>query len=239
MDQLRKGLKKRPQLGLLINEAEQLDLFIKENLHSKNVLTKASPNDKQRLTQGEQMYYNPANIDGYNNWFDNSKGIVEQFNKNIFTLESQRSSYKKLNISLTNTGGTKANDIKVILTFPEELIIYNDSDNIHLEKINFPSNIHKPPHVKAQDDFERNYGSPRYRDKHIPNNINYELTVKKQNLEIDLSNLLHKQSVDIGKYYPIGIMAKSTGNFVIHVQIICEEYEDYNEYDFPVHVSHN
>ncbi|MBS1520045.1 MAG: DUF4062 domain-containing protein [Bacteroidetes bacterium] len=235
---------KKPAFQIFFNDKD----IIVEKLISNSTLIQGSKYyiQKLRIVPRELANYTSQdNLQRYNSSIDRNSEAVTEYNQRILYFE--RLSHNKITyrIRLKNIGNIKANNIVAEFEFPDEIIITNDdnfSDVIDFKRpLNvIPNPIHEAEMAKQRHlDSQNNYIFLGGGYQPAPINAktlglvkdNYTITNDKQ-LRLKFDHILHTQSESISStFYVIPLIS---GNYAIKAKVICEEFEEPEEYEIPV-----
>ncbi len=152
-------------------------------------------------------------------------------------------------VNITNVGNSKANDINVVIEFPDFI---STMEKNKFDELESPNNILPPcPIKKAQKEYEEelSYDSrfcipainPSFTpniispfDKMIPVNINQRVKAKGHTVKIYLRSLMHTCNKEIRNKFAVIPLTAGKGH--IQISVICEEYRKLSLFSFPIEV---
>ncbi|MGD6894304.1 DUF4062 domain-containing protein [Bacillus infantis] len=174
-----------------------------------------------------------------------TKETIDKYNSKFTAHKYIKLNAKKIDFKLINRGEKKANEINIFIEFPpKKFLVYSKSDFESLKPPIEPTMPYKPNSLKRLMGFMghqypnldttyssliNNFVDTSYSDS---SRISYSGNGK---LKIYEKSLLHRLEVDHKD--EIIIVPKETGEFLISVFIICEEYNTPEEFKFPCKVS--
>lgn len=189
------------------------------------------------------------------------KEEIEQYKNSMVLYNKIKDTGTDFSLSITNNGNSKANNVYIDITFPNDLLIMSEYD---IEDYERPKELHLPenPIRKAKEKFKEKYAGsimgsfqksslftsfnlptlgtiPILSHKRLPllnskvSNLNS--WVENNELTIRIHSLMHTREVGLDEKYKI--IPLKPGSYKLKVGIICEEYEEKEEYLIPAIVS--
>lgn len=250
-----KDFARLPNFKLYANNEESLTLELKkfgnrllldyiqpipDNMYAVNLVTQtgSTPKEIKTPTHREKIFE-------YNSWIANNKEVVDQYNlKHERQLRIDKNSVEVI-FEIENIGLRKANDLFVEITFPNEILLFDELPD--KENIPRPENIPKHPYAHDLTNFgplsslslinplPKLKHSNIHSFKHTKNPTNFQ--VNYQSLAINIDTLLHTRKISISD--PIFLVPLLTGTFTVNVKFMCEELYAPIENTFVIIVSEN
>lgn len=238
---------RKPEIDVRINNEHSLILNFKE--YNENMIRaeyqQLSVEDipkeyKGRITQED--------IDKYNQSLP-KENILNEYIEEMVKYDAIKNNNLYVEIEIENIGSTKANDLRVNLEFPDELLIYKkkEIENLKIPKapdkgINpleklITSNFNLDGYSQIYKAFANPFHNDRFLDSiKVTSLISEDIYdyIEENKLYINRDGLMHKRQTIIDDKYCIVPLKK--GEYNIICKFICEEFEDEIEQIIPVSI---
>lgn len=257
---------KKPDISVKINGEDDLKLIFTEKENLKFILNNnqipfwcveyPQPIKDDLIPSHLKTYLDlPYEIDQYNKSLPSNKEI-DEYNWNREIYFRIKGTSEPVSISIENIGISKANEIYIDISFPNEIIVM---DKLNIKDLEHPENpIPNNPVDKAKDKFKKDqekrmstlsgfaidhdfyrpvFNSPLHSLQNSIANINVnreiqtDLDKEENKITVRIKSLLHTRKIKIDDYLVIPI---SIGSFEGRISIVCEEYSEQKEIIVPI-----
>lgn len=221
---------KKPDLKIRINGQEEITLE-KKKFELPSIPSKLSFSDVPDELRDSVREYE---INSYNSRIP-SKEILEKLEDEYRAYWEINENSNPIKVEVVNTGEAKANSVWLGVDFPKEIQIITKDE---FENNSLPSYLEpleeKNPIEKAREKLEKHFKGTNQSTNNnvIINTPTYD--IKDNSLRKSIRKIVHGMiSVHDGNYL---LIPKETGEFKARVTLMCEQFEDAKEYEFPIKV---
>ena len=221
---------------------------IDDNFNAYKILTVPEEIDVGVIDEHLKSYISKGEIENYNKLIK-CQAEVDEYNRESEISHKINNYSIPLVIEVGNKGSLKANNVFVDITFPDELLVYDD-----YKKFEEPNNpLPYSPLIKAQKKYEEDQKAKLVTDAsalrkhlglsiasatyghlsalsipkiHSPNRPGWT-RLNNNTLTIHVNDLLHTRHRRFDHEYRIAPL--KSGKYEIKISIICEEYSDRQE----------
>lgn len=226
---------------------------IDDNFNAYEILTIPDEIDFGDIEEHLKPYISEDEIEDYNKRIQ-CQAEVDEYNRKS-EIAHKISNYSiPLVIDVSNVGSLKANNVFIDITFPNELLVYDED-----EKFEEPNNpLPYSPILIAQNKYEEeqkaklatgtsellkslglagnlnayhDFSGLRGADIHIPKvpyvNKGWSTSLRENELTIRIADLLHTRRRTFDDEYRIAPL--KSGKYQIKISVICEEYDSCQE----------
>ena len=245
---------KKPRISLEFNDGDELRITNYQDYAVENEICELSLQDvPNHLTK----YITQQILDEYNRKLPKGEERIKYVNEKTKYLKTQNTGLD-FSVLIENSGKAKANDVNVDIFFPEELLIVDIKEinkAIVPQILDLPANpIKKAEKEHKKDLLAKSMGVSRtlmqvlcpqsnslnstflqgFDTSLLNPNKEFRHSIDDNEIYIRCTNLLHTKSRSIDNEYKIVPLKR--GVFKIRVSIICEEYDEADEYEVSIEV---
>ena len=219
---------------------------IDENFNTYEILTIPEEIDAGEIDKHLKPYISKGEIENYNKQIQ-CQAEIDEYNRECEIAHKIRNYSIPLVIKVSNKGSLKANNVFVDITFPDELLVYDEDKEFKEPNNPLPYN----PLIKAQTIYEEEQKPDIFASFNLLNNsididryghlsalkqqyirlpkINRSWSTKLNEniLTIQIDDLLHTRGEAFDGEYRIAPL--KSGKYQIKISVICEEYDDCQE----------
>ncbi|HHN5522900.1 TPA: DUF4062 domain-containing protein [Klebsiella aerogenes] len=244
INEMEKALQKdKPTLSLKINDIPVEDNEIVFLQHEPDDLADVKPQLTINDIPITKQFITQMDIDNYNKALPTSDA-VDLYNKKLRLYETVSNS--KIKLSINNEGYAKANNTSIRIYFPEDVKVLNTSDVDYLK----PKELSYPMSPLERSSLDRLMAlSSNYlfnKDIEIGSSIanNFAIMNHLREVSDELSRVGHneihgqvnfvRQATEESLDPEFYLLFKHRGSFRVKVEILCDEYREWQESHFTV-----
>ncbi|MGN7398062.1 DUF4062 domain-containing protein [Peribacillus frigoritolerans] len=251
LEKFRKLNTKVPYIEVNINEENLIKLHYQKYEDHSSYMPLPKKIDPSSIPGYLLSYINKEEVEDFNNtvWEDSEK--VVKYNSDLIFYKRLKETGLEFNLSISNIGEKKANNIYADIEFPPEIIVI-EGKKVDIKEPDKPT-LHKNPVDKAEKDHKRRmspmgvlvngssnvstvYGDVsgsmiNYKD------LNFRSDLKGNMITIYSKELLHTRTKTSNEGFIL--VPTKVGQYEVKVSIICEEYSSRDEYTIPLIVNEN
>ncbi|MFD0944673.1 hypothetical protein, partial [Savagea faecisuis] len=243
---------KEPDITVLINETKELELTFNPTIEIDR-LPLPSKVAKNYIPRHLAMYVTEKEIEAYNAQIPDTIKKIETYNKRLEEYMHTQIFGLEFNLSIRNEGNLKANDIHIVMEFPEELVLLEGSK----KNIKKPEEPSFPPHPLTKrirsgaldsisgllsNDAVVSFPNFPMNNRTLPDliispNTSFYTDLNENIITGHCDSLLHTRHRTFNTKYLL--VPTMVGTFDINVSIICEEYQEPDKFTIQLIVAEN
>ena len=225
-----------PLIEVRINKSTDINLLLLPRNFSK--YAKITP---QQILPEYEKFVTPEDIEYYNNEIDKKQAKIDKYIYSITYFENVKYNHTKIAVEVSNNGNSKATDIFIDISFPEQVVLFDLADyQSYIRRPEPPIDIENP--INRAQRLTRKPGEeynslefigsgldmlPLVNSKTSNVNRPFWINKEKNTLTIKLSKIMHTRSVIIADYIFIAPLKKGIYEYMINT--ICNEYASNKE----------
>lgn len=230
---------RKPEIDIRINDEHSLALNLEE-YNSNEIMVKYQSISIKDIPKGYEDSITQEAINKYNNSLPTEE-VLNKYIEDMAKYDAIKNYNLDVEIEIENIGNVKANDLRVNLEFPNELLIYKKKE---IEKLKSPEapakGVNPIEETIIKNSFVVDYSSA-FNNRIFSDLNQFDISSIKEDiydyiddnvLYINREDLMHKRQRTIDDKYCIVPLKK--GEYNIICRIICEEFEDEIEQVIPV-----
>lgn len=236
---------RKPEIDVRINDEHSLVLS-SEEYNSNEIIAKYQSISINDIPKGQEDKITQEEINEYNNSLP-TENVLNKYIEDMAKYDAIKNHNLDVEIEIENIGNVKANDLRVNLEFPNELLIYKKKEIEKLQPPEAPAKGVNPLEKLITANFNLNgysqiakaFENPFYNNRlfdsiNVTSLIGDDMydSIEDNKLHVNGQDLMHKRQMTIDEKYCIVPLKK--GEYNIICRFICEEFEDEIEQVIPV-----
>lgn len=236
---------RKPEIDVRINDEHSLVLN-SEEYNSNEIMAEYQQLSMKDIPKGYEDSITQEDINEYNKSLP-KEDVLNKYIEDMAKYDAIKNNNLDVEIEIENIGNVKANDLRVNLEFPNELLIYKKKDINKLKLPETPAKNENPiervlieksefsGYSNFVKTFANQFNNDSIMDRFGVASLIGEDThdyIEDNKLHINRDDLMHKRQRVINDKYCIIPLKK--GEYNIICTIICEEFEDEIEQVIPV-----
>ena len=236
---------RKPDIDVRINDEHSLVLSLKE-YNSNKIMAEYQQLSMKDIPKGNEDIITQEDINEYNKSLP-QEDVLNKYIEDMARYDAIKNNNLDIEIQIENIGNIKANDLRVNLEFPNEILIYKKKE---IEKIKLPEAPAKGVNplekliatgfkFDGYSQIAKVFGNSFYNNRcldsfNVASLIGEDMHdyIEDNKLYVNGQDLMHKRQRIIDDKYCIVPLKK--GKYNIICRFICEEFEDEIEQVIPV-----
>lgn len=236
---------RKPEIDVRINNEHSLVLSA-EDYNINEIMAEYQQLSMKDIPKGYEDSIAQEDINEYNNYLP-KEDVLNKYIEDMAKYDAIKNHNLDVEIEIENIGNVKANDLRVNLEFPNELLIYKKKE---IEKLKIPeapakginpieklitANFNLNGYSQIAKAFENPFYNNRFLDSiNVTSLIGDDMYdyIEDNKLYVNGQDLMHKRQRTIDEKYCIVPLKK--GEYNIICRFICEEFADEIEQVIPV-----